>query len=258
MLKLSKSVYQDVEQIAATVSEPDLQASSETMQHQPDCQQSVVVGDADTDLVSVSIIGVHLVAQEPVDGAVQFKLEIDQDSTDVVETYIPACIIDDTKDDNTESVLGYLRRSGILAESSPLAPSQVSIEARHTASNTDISETVSSCAKVRKRKRNPEAHKKRKKRLLRNTGQQYVSRTGQVVEEQKLGPSCHCRKQCLDALTKPHCELLCSQFWKLGTFNSQNAYLFGQIKSYRPMHRRPESSGTKKQYSYARKICLAG
>ena len=153
MLKLSKSVEQDVEQIAATVCEPDLQASSETvehqpecqqsvvvgetvesdlhissetlerqpdassetMEHQPDCQQSVVVGDADTDLVSVSIIGVHLVAQEPVDGAVQFKLEIDQDSTDVMEIYIPACIIDDTKDDNTENVLGYLRRSGILA-----------------------------------------------------------------------------------------------------------------------------------------------
>ena len=151
------------------------------------CDASVV-DDINTDLVAVSVIGVRLVAQEPVDGYIPCRMEVDQNSTEVVETYIPACIVDRSKDDNAENVLEYLRRSGVLIESGALVSNQALTEASHTASYAAVSESVSSSSKVRKRKRNPEAHKKSKKMRLSNTGQQYVSGSGQTVEARTLGP----------------------------------------------------------------------
>ena len=197
-------------------------------------------------LVPVSITGARIVSVNEANNA--FTFEITENITDVVETYVPASIISATGD-NTDNLLQYF--AGCLS----VVPSETSTGCEDRGTIKVSVAEVPSESKVRKRKRNPKKHNKAKRKILRNSGQEYLSRTGHICEARTLGPSCKCRRQCFDILSESHCEFLCNQFWNLGDFSTQNAYLFGQIKSYRPMRRRPlhvvSGNDYRKQYSFA-------
>lgn len=49
--------------------------------------------------------------------------------------------------------------------------------------------------KGKKRKRNPKEWIKNKRKLLKNSGKQYISSRGKLVPERKMGPPCKCRVQ---------------------------------------------------------------
>ena len=232
------------------------------------------------DLVVVHVIGLRLV-RDPTsaDGVISGYMEVDENANEALPVCVPANIISPNAIENRANILRYLLGNAYAAGNDVISDSNTTdnvhgVDAAESVGCTDTSSAILSDVvspgsfaaesidtnaempahvKVRKRKRNPTEHKKSKKKLMRNTGQRYVSTTGKVCEARKLGHGCSCRKRCFETLTENHCQFICSQFWKLGDFNQQNAYLFGQIKCYRPIRRRPESNGTdlRKQYSYA-------
>jgi len=105
--------------------------------------------------------------------------------------------------------------------------------------------------KTRKRKHKTCDHKKVVRKKLRNSGQQYVSSDG-TPHPSKAMSSCSCRMQCSDKVSSEHCQNLFSSFWSLADFDKQNAFLFGQIRCFKPKRRRVDDpSDSRKQHSFA-------
>lgn len=67
----------------------------------------------------------------------------------------------------------------------------------------------------------------------RNSGKSYVKlkgkETGAFVEEKAVGPDCLCPNKCFDKVGEETVQKIFRDFWALGDYNSQNAYLFGLI-----------------------------
>jgi len=102
----------------------------------------------------------------------------------------------------------------------------------------------------RKRGRHQNRHKRVKRKVLRNSGQEYERSDGHIQSGRQLGPACSCRRKCTNKLTEAHCERVFNDFWALGDFSQQNAFLFGQIKSLAPLRRRVQAEYSRRQLTY--------
>lgn len=83
---------------------------------------------------------------------------------------------------------------------------------------------------ARKRQINTECRKKVKAQHRRNLGHGYTTTKGKTQIPRTLGPPCSCKKKCRELLHGVEMAIFQS-FWDLQTFDKQNAYLFGTIKS---------------------------
>ncbi|XP_042907495.1 uncharacterized protein [Parasteatoda tepidariorum] len=94
----------------------------------------------------------------------------------------------------------------------------------------------------KKRVRNEMNHKTKLRKLLRNTGQEYITKKGKVVKAKVFeNKDCGCSKRCSSKITPEQREKCFDKFWKMGDFSKQNAYLSGlvtreAVKQHRPRH----------------------
>lgn len=94
----------------------------------------------------------------------------------------------------------------------------------------------------RKRFREPEKHLSAVRKRLRNSGQEYVNVANKVVlKKQFTNVNCNCRNKCYDKISEESRRNAFSNFWKMGNFSTQNAFLCGIIKQHRPKVHRPRS-----------------
>lgn len=95
-----------------------------------------------------------------------------------------------------------------------------------------------------KKKPKPEIPTKRKKgksaeskkdicKKARNSGLGYEKLKGKdkgsFVDEKEVGPDCECPNKCYEKIGSETIQKIFKDFWALGDYNSQNAYLFGLI-----------------------------
>ncbi|KFM76863.1 hypothetical protein X975_16015, partial [Stegodyphus mimosarum] len=82
--------------------------------------------------------------------------------------------------------------------------------------------------------------KSKLRKLLRNTGQEYVTKKGKVVKAKIFDDKdCGCSKRCMTKITTEQRQKCFDKFWKMGDFGKQNAYLSGlvtreAVKQHRP------------------------
>ena len=142
----------------------------------------------------------------------------------------------------------------VVDESNSSPNVSVTATASDNTSNTNTSSTTDTIrAKVkvsRKRMSNIPLRKQSMRKKLRNSGQEYVRSGGSLAESRSLGPDCSCRKQCMSALTRSHCQSLFSNFWAINDFNQQNAFLFGQIQSIKPARRYVDARDSRRQFTF--------
>ena len=68
----------------------------------------------------------------------------------------------------------------------------------------------------RKRTRNEEMWTRNIRKQKRNTGEQYVGRTGKLVAKKKQGPPCKCLNKCFDRISDNDRNGIFERFWSLG------------------------------------------
>ncbi|KAJ4443617.1 hypothetical protein ANN_05291, partial [Periplaneta americana] len=98
---------------------------------------------------------------------------------------------------------------------------------------------ASSCEKSRKRVRNDEKWKRKRAKVCRNLGLEYVSdKTRKIVPAKQQGVGCNCSGRTEAAnvnwckyhvLTENERDEIFCQFYKIGDYNAQNGFLFGLI-----------------------------
>ena len=92
----------------------------------------------------------------------------------------------------------------------------------------DRSEQLSS-SNSRKRKRNPEAWKKNKRKSLRNRGKKYetVSKLGEkrTFAAKQPGKDCRCPLKCFERVTQERRENVFEGFWELGDWTAPRDHL---------------------------------
>ncbi|KAF8770444.1 hypothetical protein HNY73_017972 [Argiope bruennichi] len=82
--------------------------------------------------------------------------------------------------------------------------------------------------------------KSKLRKLLRNTGQEYVTKKGKVVKAKIFeNKDCGCSKRCVTKIAVEDRQKCFDKFWKMGDFGKQNAYLSGlvtreAVKQHRP------------------------
>lgn len=83
---------------------------------------------------------------------------------------------------------------------------------------------------AKQRPRNPENWRQNKAKKLRNLGEAYVSpRTQKAVAARQVGPQCSCKWSCFQKIGEADIKELFDDFWKLGCYDLQNAYLHKQV-----------------------------
>lgn len=94
----------------------------------------------------------------------------------------------------------------------------------------------------RKRVREPEKHISAVRKKLRNSGQEYINVAKKVVlKKQFTNVNCNCRNKCHDKISEESRRNAFLNFWKMGNFSTQNAFLCGIIKQHQPKIHRPRS-----------------
>lgn len=100
------------------------------------------------------------------------------------------------------------------------------------------------------RARNEHNYDRNKRKSKRNSGHEYFCpKTRKTVEARKLGPPCSCEQNCRQKLNNTE-EHIFNQFWKLGSYDLQNSYLFGCIhlgkkkRAYKKKTKRQQSRRT--------------
>lgn len=82
--------------------------------------------------------------------------------------------------------------------------------------------------------------KSKLRKILRNTGHEYVTKKGKVVKAKLFeDKDCGCSKKCMTKITTEQRQKCFDKFWKMGDFGKQNAYLSGlvtreAVKQHRP------------------------
>lgn len=96
----------------------------------------------------------------------------------------------------------------------------------------------------RSRKRQRYEWKREAQKKARNFGQTYVTSKGKVVAEKKFSANfeCKCRKKCANNIQEALRKTLFKNFWDMGSFQTQNAYLCGLVQQTLPSNRRPRNS----------------
>ena len=100
----------------------------------------------------------------------------------------------------------------------------------------------------RKRKVRKHAWKKVMAKSRRNLGKEYVSdKSGKMWAARKIRGPCSCANKCYDKVPEDVRKEIHENFWKLGDYEKQNAYLGKLLKSI-PVKRRRKSSGDAKRF----------
>ncbi|KAK8371844.1 hypothetical protein O3P69_019821 [Scylla paramamosain] len=83
------------------------------------------------------------------------------------------------------------------------------------------------------RKRRDETQWKRNlAKRKRNSGQEYVGlNTGKTVAAKQVGPPCGCPKGCFLKLGEEAVQRIFSEYWKMGDYNAQSAYIVTMVLS---------------------------
>ena len=104
----------------------------------------------------------------------------------------------------------------------------------------------------RKRVANPTKWKRIVAKTKRNTGQEYVSRdTGKIVRARVIGQPC--RDGCFVRIGDANIQKIHDEFWKIGDFSMQNAYMQKCIKLKEVKRRRVKvTPGSKPRRAYNR------
>lgn len=100
--------------------------------------------------------------------------------------------------------------------------------------------------KGKKRKRDPKAWKKNKRKVLRDSGKQYVSSRGKIVQERKMGPPCKCRLNCTTRVPENARKILFKEYWVLGSFQRQRDFLATCVELLQVQYRRITINSTPK------------
>jgi len=103
--------------------------------------------------------------------------------------------------------------------------------------------------------------KKEKRKISRNLGQAYETKLGKVVEgKQFKNTNCNCKKKCPDKVEIESRRSAFENFWKMGSFSAQNAFICGLIKQETPACRRPRAGdkGPKSSTNHYNLILLNG
>ncbi|XP_068083448.1 uncharacterized protein [Anabrus simplex] len=88
------------------------------------------------------------------------------------------------------------------------------------------------------RKRKRKLNKQQRKKLARNSGLEYTTKKGTVIQARNVpGASCKCAKKCFERIGEGLIQSINKSFWNIGDFNRQNAYLFGCLR-LEPVKRR--------------------
>ena len=93
------------------------------------------------------------------------------------------------------------------------------VQSEHSDAPRDASVSVG-----RKRARRPETWKQSIRKKHRNEGKAYYSGMAKKhIDARKIGPPC--RDGCFDKVTMPVVEALFKEFWAMGNYDAQTAYL---------------------------------
>ncbi|KAK5647846.1 hypothetical protein RI129_002738 [Pyrocoelia pectoralis] len=86
------------------------------------------------------------------------------------------------------------------------------------------------------------------RKAKRNKGLEYINRKGNTVQEKRF-KNCHCRFKCIEKITEEERLANFNNFWKIGSFSAQNAYICGLVKPQEIKQKRPKNN------SRSPKIC---
>ncbi|XP_061624867.1 uncharacterized protein LOC133475673 isoform X1 [Phyllopteryx taeniolatus] len=123
-------------------------------------------------------------------------------------------------------------------------------------------EREASAQKGNKRKRRPHEWLRSKMKEARNKGKAYVNTRGIAVPGKNLValPRHLCRHRCAERVTEEERRMIFRNFWDLGHFDLQNAFICGSVKLVGVQRRRPQrrrrDAGEAKNRSYSRKYSL--
>ena len=101
----------------------------------------------------------------------------------------------------------------------------------------NLNDAASVIVRTRKRKKNP--NKKQQRKMKQNCGETYVTSKGKLVPEKTFSnPPCNCKMKCSDNVTEEQRKTLFDQFYSMGSFQTQNAYISGLCRQSTPkVHR---------------------
>ena len=84
--------------------------------------------------------------------------------------------------------------------------------------------------KENKRKRFDDLHLRNQRKLLRNSGQEYVSVSNKIVDAKKFIHVTSCgQKNCYEKVSKNDQKHLFEYFWCLSNYNEQNVLIYGLL-----------------------------
>lgn len=114
----------------------------------------------------------------------------------------------------------------------------------------------------RKRFREPDKHKKAVRKKKRNCGEEYISSSKKLVPAKQFSNAdCKCKNKCLNKVAEDQRRKAFENFWKIGNFSTQNAFLCGVVKQNSPqVHRprtgtRPAKSATNRFFVTSIQVC---
>ena len=105
-------------------------------------------------------------------------------------------------------------------------------------------ETANDFEAKRRKVAAPDEWAYKKKNILRNLGQQYTSKSGNVVPPRVMNPFSHkCRYFCNDNFTENDRQEIFDNFWQEGNFDRQNLFLLSCVQIVVP--KRPKADAVK-------------
>ncbi|XP_063218744.1 uncharacterized protein LOC134529006 [Bacillus rossius redtenbacheri] len=149
---------------------------------------------------------------------------------------------DSDKDRLSESGSEYIPSESESSESDVRKETTPLVEALGDA--MDITDDESEKGRTpRTRKRKCYLSKKEYRRKKRNSGKAYRTLKGKKVSEKIFSNlNCHCRMKCFDKVDEEDRKKTFENFWNIGVFSCQNAFLCGLIKQEKPKVRRPRDN----------------
>ncbi|CAH0723936.1 unnamed protein product, partial [Brenthis ino] len=98
--------------------------------------------------------------------------------------------------------------------------------------NNNAVEDSSTPSNIRKRTLNPQAWADVKRKKLLNSGKKYRSRTGRIVKERIMGPTCNCKFQCGTKISEDERIRFFKKFWELGDREKQWLWIVKYTKKH--------------------------
>ena len=113
-----------------------------------------------------------------------------------------------------------------------MSDSELPGPSRHISESSSDASDIERPSRGRKRKVNKSAWKQEIAKDLRNRGKEYTSeKTGKVVPARKVREACKCKLKCYEKVPEGLRNEIHDNFWDLGNYNAQNAYLSKLLKS---------------------------